>query len=61
MTPEQIADKLEAEADRLIENAKGFRSKCNQAHKSGFIGKASGLQAAASLIREHLIITQEKK
>lgn len=61
MTPEDIATKLEADADRLIENAKAFRSRCNEKHKSGFIGKASGLKIAASLIREHLTTTQEAK
>jgi hypothetical protein len=59
MTPEDIATKLEGDAARLIENARGFKSRCNEKHKSGFIGKASGYTIAAQLIREHLITTQE--
>jgi len=61
MTPEDIAAKLEADADRLIETSKAFRSRCNEKLKSGYIGRAAGLKAGAALIREHLITTQEEK
>lgn len=43
----------EVEADRLIQAASHFRSRCNEGQRASRIGKAAGLKAAAEKLRQY--------
>lgn len=52
MTLEQLADKWEAEAAELLRTSKAYRSTCNAALKSSYVGRAKTLLACAAAVRE---------
>jgi hypothetical protein len=54
MSPLELADKWEADAERLLQTAKAYRSNCNRALKAGYVGRAAALQACAVALREAL-------
>ncbi len=57
MTVDDLIGQLESEAQSLLTMSKGFRSKCNESHKSGMVGKAVGLMAAAEKLRQYQATT----
>lgn len=54
MSPSELADKWEADAERLLQTSKAYRSTCNAALKSGYVGRAAALNACAAALREAL-------
>lgn len=50
----ELADKWEADAERLLQTSKAYRSTCNAALKSGYVGRAAALNACATALREAL-------
>jgi hypothetical protein len=54
VTPEQLIAKWEADAAELLRTSKAYRSTCNAALKSGYVGRASALLACAAALRESL-------
>lgn len=54
MSPSELADKWEADAERLLQTSKAYRSTCNAALKSGYVGRAAALNACAAALRESL-------
>ena len=54
MTPEQLIAKWEADAQELLRTSKAYRSTCNAALKSGYVGRASALMTCAAALRESL-------
>lgn len=54
MSPSELADKWEADAERLLQTSKAYRSTCNAALKSGYVGRAATLNACAAALREVL-------
>lgn len=49
-----LALKWEADAERLLQTSKAYRSTCNAALKSSYVGRAATLSACASALREAL-------
>lgn len=47
-----LADKWEADAERLLQTSKAYRSTCNAALKSGYVARAAALNACAAALRE---------
>lgn len=54
MSPSELADKWEADAERLLQTSKAYRSTCNAALKSSYVGRAATLNACAAALREVL-------
>lgn len=54
MSPLELIEKWEAEAERLLTTAKAYRSTCNAALKSSYVGRAATLQSCAAALREAL-------
>lgn len=58
MSPSELADKWEADAERLLQTSKAYRSTCNAALKSGYVGRAAALSACAAALRQVLADAQ---
>jgi hypothetical protein len=54
MSLTELADKWDAKAAELMQTSKAYRTRCNEARKNGYVGRAAGLMAAAQELREAL-------
>lgn len=55
MSLTDLAQQWDETADRLLQTATSYRSKCNAALKSGYVAKAAAFKACAAALREALV------